>query len=39
MLTVPPLLIILIGPSILGITKMGEMTAESTQQSAKEQVK
>ena len=27
MLTVPPLLIILIGPSILGITKMGDMAA------------
>lgn len=37
MLTVPPLLIILIGPSILGITKMGEMTAQSTQEAAAEQ--
>lgn len=37
MLTVPPLLIILIGPSVLGITKMSEMSAESTQQEAKEQ--
>ena len=26
MLTVPPLLIILVGPSVVGITKMGEMT-------------
>jgi tight adherence protein C len=29
MLTVPPLLIILIGPSVLGITKMGEISAQS----------
>lgn len=29
MLTVPPLLIILIGPSILGITKMGEISAQT----------
>jgi tight adherence protein C len=37
MLTVPPLLIILIGPSVLGITKMGEMTAQTTQEKAEEQ--
>ncbi|WP_136634705.1 type II secretion system F family protein [Pseudooceanicola onchidii] len=37
MLTVPPLLIILIGPSVLGITKMGELTAQTTQQKADEQ--
>ncbi|WP_375175262.1 type II secretion system F family protein [Pseudooceanicola sp.] len=37
MLTVPPLLIILIGPSVLGITKMGEITAQSTQEQAEEQ--
>jgi tight adherence protein C len=37
MLTVPPLLIILIGPSVLGITKMGELTAQTTQQQAEEQ--
>lgn len=36
MLTVPPLLIILIGPSVLGITKMGQMTAQSTQAEATE---
>ena len=39
MLTVPPLLIILIGPSILGITKMGEITAQTTDQAATEQTK
>ena len=37
MLTVPPLLIILIGPSILGITKMGELTAQTAQEQAEEQ--
>lgn len=36
MLTVPPLLIILIGPSVLGITKMGEMTAKNTQSEARD---
>lgn len=34
MLTVPPLLIILIGPSILGITKMGDMTGTPMQESS-----
>ena len=29
MLTVPPLLIILIGPSLMGITKMGEVSAQT----------
>ncbi|KGM49475.1 type II secretion system F family protein [Pseudooceanicola atlanticus] len=35
MLTVPPLLIILIGPSLLGISKMGEMSAQQTQEEAR----
>ncbi|EAQ02851.1 type II/IV secretion system protein, TadC subfamily protein [Pseudooceanicola batsensis HTCC2597] len=34
MLTVPPLLIILIGPSVLGITKMGEIASPQAQQEA-----
>jgi len=34
MLTVPPLLIILIGPSILGITKMGDMTGTPMQETS-----
>ena len=35
MLTVPPLLVILIGPSLLGISKMGEMSAQQTQEEAR----